>query len=280
MNSYAYYNGKFGKRNEISIPLSDRSIFFGDAIYDAAIGSYDRILWEDEHIERLLSGAEKIGIKHSFSRKHLSDLLHEVAIKSLLERYFIYFQISRDLPSRCHSAVGCGSNLLITVDPITIEKNPKPLKLITAEDLRYGYCNIKTVNLLPAVLSATNAEKAYCDEAVFIKDGIITECSKSNISIIKRGRLITHPISSKILPGIARAHLLKICRDKMAIPVEERPFTKEELFSADEVIVSSTTKLCKRVSHIDNMRVGGKNTLLATKIYNAMYSEYSDFCQI
>lgn len=280
MNSYAYYNGKFGKRNEIYIPLSDRSIFFGDAIYDAAIGSYDRILWEDEHIERFLWGAEKIGVKHSFGRKYLSDILHEVAIKSLLESYFIYFQISRDLPSRCHSAIGCGANLLITVDPIIIEKNPKPLKLITADDLRYGYCNIKTVNLLPAVLSATNAEKACCDEAVFIKDGIITECSKSNISIIKNGRLITHPISNKILPGITREHLLKLCSEKINILVEERPFTKEELFSADEVIVSSTTKLCKRVSHINNLPVGGKDSLLAKKISKAMYSEYSNFCQI
>ena len=60
MSSYAYYNGSFDKKENINLPLSDRSIFFGDAVYDAAIGCYDRILWEDEHIERFLSNAEKL----------------------------------------------------------------------------------------------------------------------------------------------------------------------------------------------------------------------------
>ena len=66
MTSYAYYNGQFGKRDEIKIPLSDRSIFFGDAVYDTAIGCYDRILWEIEHIERLLCNAQRLGIEHKY----------------------------------------------------------------------------------------------------------------------------------------------------------------------------------------------------------------------
>jgi D-alanine transaminase len=90
MDSYAYYNGKFGKRDKITIPLSDRSIFFGDAIYDAAIGSFDRILWESEHIERFLNNAEKIGIKHNYTHKHLSDILREIGVKSMIKSYFIY----------------------------------------------------------------------------------------------------------------------------------------------------------------------------------------------
>ena len=139
MNSYAYYNGKFAKRDEITIPLSDRSIFFGDAVYDAAIGSYDRILWEDEHIQRFLDNANRIGIKHNLTKKYLLQLLREVAIKSMINNYFIYFQLSRDLATRTHSANGCGSNLLITVDPIEIKPNVTPLKLITVEDKRYGY---------------------------------------------------------------------------------------------------------------------------------------------
>ena len=276
MNSYAYYNGKFGKRSEIRIPLSDRSLFFGDAIYDAAIGSYDRILWEDEHLDRFFKNAEAIGISHNFTKKQISELLHEVAVKSTLSCYFIYFQLSRSNPIRNHSANGCESNLLITVDPISIKKHPKPLKLITAEDLRYGYCNIKSVNLLPAVLTITEAEKAGCDEAVLIKNNIVTECTKSNISIIKQGRLVTSPKSNKILPGITREHLLKICK-KIGVISEEREFTREELFLADEVIISSTTKLCNAVSHIDGVRVG-KTYSIAKKIHSIMYKEFTDFC--
>ena len=277
MNSYAYYNGKFAKRDEITIPLSDRSIFFGDAIYDAAIGSYDRILWEDEHIQRFLDNANKIGISHRLTKKHLSELLHEVAIKSLIKNYLIYFQLSRNLPTRAHSANGCGSNLLITVDPIEIKPNFPPLKLTTYEDQRYGYCDIKTVNLLPSVLSATEAENVGCDEAVFVRNGIVTECTKSNIAILKQGRVITHPQSNKILPGITREHLRMIC-NRIEVPFDEKEFTVDEMISADEILVTSTTKLCKTVGYIDVLPVGGKNTHLATKICKNMYKEYAEFC--
>ena len=278
MNSYAYYNGKFGKRNEILIPLSDRSIFFGDAVYDAAIGSYDRILWEDEHITRFLGNAKRLGIRHGYKKHYLSSLLREIAVKSMIDTYLIYFQLSRDLPERRHSGIGCGADLLVTVEPIVIEEFPRPMKLITVPDLRYGYCDIKTTNLLPAVISATEAERADCDEAIFVKDGIVTECTKSNISILKQGRLITHPKSHKILPGITRAHLLAASRS-LGIPYEEAEFSMEELFSADEILVSSTTKLCKTVSHIDSVRVGGRDKKTSSELCQFLYSEFTEFCK-
>ena len=278
MNSYAYYNGKFGKKDEIRIPLSDRSIFFGDAIYDAAIGSFDRILWEKEHIERFLTNAEKIGINHNYTHKHLSNLLREIGVKSMIEDYFIYFQLSRNSANRTHSAIGCESNLLVTVNSININPNFAPLSLITTDDKRYGYCDIKTVNLLPAVLSATKSEIEGCDEAIFIKSGYVTECTKSNISIIIQGRVVTHPKTSEILPGIAREHLLLCCKS-LGIEFEERKFSKTELMEADEILVSSTTKLCQYADRIDGKSVGGKNPDLAKKLCQKLYDEYADFCK-
>lgn len=279
MSLYAYYNGNFGPGEEITIPLSDRSIFFGDAIYDAAIGSYDRILWEDEHIERFLFNAGRIGIEHSYTKKFLSELLREIGVKSMLKSYFIYFQMSRSKKTRVHSAKDASPSLMITVDSIEILPDPAPLKLITVRDRRYGFCDIKTVNLLPAVLASTEAEKRNCDEAVFVKNGIVTECSKSNISIIKQGRVITHPKCNKILPGVTRAHLLAIC-DRNNIPYDERPFTVSEMLSADEILITGTGKLCKKASEIDGLSVGGKDASLAKKIFQKMYEEYADFCKI
>lgn len=279
MNSFAYYNGTFGKKDEISIPLCDRSIFFGDAIYDAAIGSYDRIMWEDEHVERFLSNADKIGISHPYTKKYISSLLREIAIKSMIPNYFLYFQMSRCRESRIHSATNCQSSLLVTVDPFTPDENNRPLKLKTTEDKRYSLCNIKTTNLLPAVLASTEAEKCGCDEAVFVKDNIITECAKSNISIIKQGRIITHPVSERILPGITRSHLIDICW-RNGIDVEQRPFTISELFSADEILVTSTTKLCRKVEMIDRISVGGKSESLASFLSESMYSQYKLCCKV
>lgn len=277
MTSYAYYNGRFDTREKLFIPLSDRSIFFGDAIYDAAIGSYDRILWEDEHISRFLENAKKIGIKHEYTHRLISDLLHEVAIKSKIEEYFIYFQLSRGLDLRTHSANGARANLLITVDPFKLPSTPSPMKLITVKDTRHDLCNIKTVNLLPAVLSVTTAENQGSEEAVFVRKNVITECSKSNISIINQGRLITHPKNSRILPGIARKHLLDVART-VGFAIEERPFSVKEMLSADEILVTSTTKLCKPASHINQCSVGGSNSPAVAIIYKMLYSEYSKYC--
>ena len=116
-----------------------------------------------------------------------------------------------------------------------------------------------------------------CDEGIFIKNGIVTECTKSNILIIKQGRVITHPISNRILPGVARAKLLEKCASSR-IEVSERPFTKKELFTADEVLLTSTTKLCRRASTIDGKAVGGKNKKMADFLCKCMLSEYFSTC--
>ena len=273
MSSYAYYNGKFGKKEEIFIPITDRAIYFGDAIYDAAIGRYDRILWEEDHIERFLSNAEKIGINHTYTKAFLSSLLREVAVKSMIESYFIYFQLSRSLPSRTHSSIGCTANLLVTIDPIEIKKNKQPLKLKYFEDTRHALCNIKSVNLLSSVLASTTAETKGYDEALFVRDGIVTECAKSNISILKQGRVITHPQSNHILPGITRAHLKNVCQ-KLSIPFVEERFSFLELLKADEILITSTTKMCQHANTIDNLHVGGKDNNTSMKIINALFEEY------
>lgn len=279
MNSYAYYNGSFGKKDEISIPLQDRSIYFGDAIYDAAIGSYDRIMWEDEHINRFLLNAKRLGITHSYTRSFLSSLLREIGIKSMLSSYFIYFQMSRSLPNRIHSAKDAKANLLVTIDPITIEQSPSSLSLITLPDKRYDYCHIKTVNLIPSVLASTKAEKAGADEAIFVRGRYVTECAKSNISILNQGRIITHPKNNKILPGIAREHLLQIC-EQLNVTFIERPFSVYEMMNADEVLVTSTTKLCRRVSKINGIQVGGGSPDLAHNLCLHMFFEYKKECKV
>ena len=273
MESYAYYNGEFDRLENIKIPLTDRSIYFGDAVYDAAIGRYEFVMWGEEHVERFLSNAKRIGIEHSFAKNFILELLKEIAVKSCIPQYFLYFQLSRNAKNRKHSALGCAPNLLVTIEPI--ELNAMPLKLITYPDLRYGYCDIKTVNLLPSVLASTRAESLGCDEAIFHRDGIVTECAKSNISILKGGVLKTHPLCNKILPGITRKHLLQACNN-LGIPYMESEFSVQELFTADEILVTSTTKLSRRANNINGKAAGMKDNVTADKICQFLYNEFEN----
>ena len=264
--SIAYYNGELKEKENIKIPLSDRAIFFGDGIYDAAIGRGGKIYLEEEHIDRFLGNAKKLNIPINSTKQELSNILKSVISANNFRQYFIYFQLTRTSDERSHAYPNTHkSNLLVTVKEHQLPPSDKELKLITRTDDRYFMCDVKTLNLLPAVMACKAAEDAGCDEAVFIRGNTVTECAHSNVSIIKNGMLYTHPKSNLILPGITRERMLYICR-REGIPYVERAFSKEELFSADEVLVSSTTKLLLTASHIDGFSVGNGEQKTSKKL--------------
>ena len=252
--SIAYYNGEFCDFSEVRVPLSDRCVFFGDGVYDAAIGRDGAVYLEKEHIDRFFGNAERMKIKLSISKTELSSLLSKVIKRNGFQQYFLYFQLTRTLNERMHSyGSESGSSLLITAKPHSFTNHR--LKLITANDIRYSMCDVKTLNLLPAVLASKSAEEHGCDEAVFIRDGIVTECAHSNIFIVKDDVVLTHPEGPFILPGVTRKRVLYIC-ESLGIKYDEREFKKEDLFAADDVLVTSTTKLCAKVEKIDGINVG------------------------
>lgn len=279
MNYNAYYNGIFTNIDEISIPLSDRSVFFGDGIYDAAIGRNGKIFMCSEHIRRFMGNAQRLSIPISFSPEALGELLHRiVCLSHISSDYFVYFQLSRYSDKRIHSYPDVKkSNFLVTVSPITLPSPKTKLRLITYPDIRYELCDIKTINLLPAVLASKAAERQGANEAVLIKDGIVTECAHSNVHIVKRGKVYTHPVTNRILPGISRAHLLEICK-RLRIPAEERAFTEEELKDADEILVTSTSKLCQCAVELNGTSLPLQNHSIGLDIAEQMLSDYKSEC--
>lgn len=278
MAGYAYYDGEFGKRESIKIPLSDRAIFFGDGVYDAAVGVGDKIFLLKEHIDRFFDNLKRLSIAPPFTKDRFAELLFETVNKSGIDEYFLYFQLSRGSSKRIHSYVDANeAHILITVDGFSVPEPKKNLKLITAEDLRYYYCDVKTVNLLPAVLASGAAQKNGCDEAVFHRGPVVTECAHSNISILKNRVLYTHPKNRLILSGISRARLIFHAK-RLGIECIERPFTLSELFSADEVIVTSTSRLCAAAESVNGISVGGDDSETIDVLFSEIYREFSDFC--
>ena len=276
MREDTYFNGKFGRREEITIPLSDRSLFFGDAVYDAAIGKNRKIFCLAEHIDRLYRSARKVGIVPRIEKEELTRLLSAMT-EECDAPFFLYFQFSRSAQgARSHAYPDdAGCNLLILRDPIAPPDCKAPISLITAEDLRYAYCDVKTVNLLPAVLASKRAAMAGADEAVFHRGAVVTECAHSNIAILKDGVLLTHPLDCRILGGISRRHLLAAA-GRLGVPVAERAFTLRELFAADEILVTSASKICRRAARLDGKAVGMKDTDLALGLCREMFGEWEE----
>lgn len=270
----AYYNGLFTNRESIKIPLNDRAVFFGDGVYDAAIGRNGKIFLLDDHINRFFDNADAIDIPLNLSKSELKDILIRLAESSQHECYFLYFQLSRYSESRTHAYPKTKkSNLLITVSSQPLPDVEKRLKLTLANDVRHELCHIKTLNLLPSVMAAQKAETLGKDETVFHRAGTVTECSHSNVHIISNGVLITHPLNHHILPGISRKHMLEVCRN-LEIPVRERAFSVYELYKADEVIVTSSTKLGVLASEVDYVKYQPNDVSTGTKICKQMLNDF------
>ena len=259
MQTLGYYNGKIDELDQIQVPMLDRACYFGDGVYDVTYCRNYRIFALDEHIDRFFQSASLLKMTPPVSKAELSKLLCDLVQRLDCGNQWVYFQLSRGTAPRNHAfPQNVTANLWIMLKPAEIRDTYQPMRCITLEDTRFYHCNIKTLNLLPNVLATQATLDAGVDEAILHRNGIVTECAHSNLSILKNGALITHPADCMILAGTGRAHLLKTCV-KFGIPIKERTYTLEELMDADEILITSASALCMRVLELDGKRVGGKD---------------------
>lgn len=162
----------------------------------------------------------------------------------------------------------------VMLKPATISDGIEPIKLITEPDTRFFHCNIKTLNLIPSVMASEKAKRAGCQETVLYREGgRVTECAHSNVHIIKDGALYTAPLDNLILPGIARKHLIQACA-RLGISVHEEPYYLEDLFAAEEVLVTSSSNLCLHAHEIDGKPVGGMQPELIEALRKEVIGEF------
>ena len=241
---YAFYDGKMLPLCEVKIATDDRAFFFGDGVYDAMVGNGKMIYMEKEHLERFEKNLSALSLSLPYSDKEIHDILSVLMDRTGVGNLFLYIQASRARNERKHSSHGYHKAHFFAYAKIfDLPDENERLSLVSVEDTRYELCHIKTLNLLPNTIAASYAEQMGADEAVFVRDGIVRECSHSNISILKDGKLITHPLDCHILPGIMRSVLIG-CASEMGISVEERHYTIEDIYRCDGVFISSTTIRC------------------------------------
>lgn len=276
MKNVGYYNGEVGLLEELKVPFLDRVSFYGDGVYDATMALDGVVVFSEDHIDRFFNSCKNMEIDPGISREDLLELLTGLVAKCDGNYQFVYWQVTRGTAPRNHAFPTGKSNLWVMIVPEEKDLRPADVQLITLEDTRFFHCNTKTLNLLPNVIAAQRAKEADCYESVFVRDGYVTECAHSNVHILKDGTFITHPADNLILPGIARKHLLMAC-ERLGVPAEERPFTKQELMDADEVIVSSSSTPGVAVSSIDGKPVGGKARELFERIRNSAADEFEQY---
>ena len=266
MKRIAYFNGEIGSYDEMTIPLSDRSVFYGDAVYDAILVLDRKMFALDLHLDRLYKSCAMTEIAFDMPRGELKAEIERLIELTDMGSAMLYLQVTRGAAPRKHEYPGgTKPNLLMFTSPIERSPRDKRASLASVEDLRFQYCNIKTTNLLPNVFAAQKAKDAGATEALFHRGERVTEAAHSSILMIKDGTVIMPPLDELILPGITRAVIKQVCEEN-GIPTTERVFTVDELMAADEIILCSTTKNVLYVYEIDGQPVGGRDKAMRERI--------------
>lgn len=277
----AFLNGSYQPLEEARISPLDRGFLFGDGIYEVVPSYSGKMVGFAPHIQRMNDGLNAIGIQLKWSDSDWRELCNQLIERNGGGNLGLYLHVSRGADSkRFH---GYPENITPTVFAFAFEIAPPPVadkalakkyRVTTDRDLRWERCQIKSTALLGNVLHFQHGYGQGNDETLlFNADNQLTEASSCNAYIVKDGVVITPPLDNQLLPGITRHILLDILRRDGSIAVEERIVTRDEVLSADEVWITSSSKEIGAVVEIDGAPVGngeiGDTWLAAQKLYSA-----------
>ena len=281
----AYLNGHFLPRSSASISVDDRGFVFGDGVYEVWRAVGGTLFESDKHLARLLRGLDRLSI----ARPDLAsgERLHGVAHRLLTDSDLLeadatfYVEITRGAAPRTHHfpvnpvapTVYATVNRLVTPEDV----RERGAECITVPDVRWLRCDIKSIALLGNCMLRTLAADAGCAEAILVRDGLLTEASASNVFVVKGGTVLVPPKSHLILPGITYDVVLEILRAN-AIAHEVRPVTENELRSADEIWITSSSREVLAITTLDGKPVGrGKDAGIPGPVGARVYALYQDF---
>ncbi|MBY0571340.1 MAG: D-amino acid aminotransferase [Burkholderiaceae bacterium] len=269
-----YLNGAMTPLSEAKISVLDRGFIFGDGIYEV-IPVYGRKMFRaDQHLARLFRSLDAIGINNPHSKEEWLALIAKVMDAHEADDQMVYLQITRGVAKRAHAyPKDVTPTVFIMTNPIVMpsaEAREHGVACVSMEDLRWLHCEIKSISLLGNVFAAQNAAENGVTETIQFRNGYLTEASSSNVWIVKDGVLMGPPKDNQILEGIRYALIEEICAANH-IPFKACRITRDEVFAADEVMLSSATKEVLAVVKLDDQTIGNS---LPGPIYKQLYAAY------
>jgi D-alanine transaminase len=279
-----FLNGEFVKRSDAKVDIEDRGYQFGDGIYEVIRVYNGEVFTMDEHMERLYQSAEKMKLKIPFEFKELSSIVFKLIDVNEMKEGIVYMQVSRGIsPRQHHFPEGDVSGSVIAYT----KEIKRPLKQmqegVTAmlvEDIRWLRCDIKSLNLLGNLLAKEEAASRGHFEAIQHRGETVTEGSSSNAFIVKDGKILTHPATNLILNGITR-RVIKELADTNGVPFIEKTFTVDELLSAEEIFIASTTSEVMPVVKVDDVTIGqGVPGPVTSKLQELFTGRVKEDCKV
>ena len=273
-----YLDGSFLPRVEARVSVEDRGFVFGDGVYEVLRAINGRLFatrFHNQRLERSLDGI-RIALSGDDSPARFVDIGRQLLKenKLLSGEATVYMQVTRGATTRAHNfpPPGTAPTVYISVARFTpySEFAEKGASAITHPDVRWGRCDLKTLNLLPNVLASQTAKERGAFEAMLIRDGVVTEGTRTNFFGVVNGSLRTHPSDNHILPGITRAVLRDRARE-LRVELDETPIKESEIAKVSELFITGTTTDVMPIVKLDDKPVGtGKPGELTRKLQRVL----------
>lgn len=273
MPDIGFVNGRFMPLEAATVSVEDRGFQFADGIYEV-IRTYHGIPFQlDAHLARLERSAQAVELPTPWTTQRWAEYVREGITRGGYPESKVYLQLTRGAAPRDHvfpaSAIPTAVMTVREMKPMDSALQSSGVAVLTMDDWRWGRCDIKSVNLLPNVMAKQKARQAGAFEAVFVRNGRVTEGAVSNVMVVRAGRVLTAPEGELILSGVTRTLVLDLAR-KEGLSVEERFVTSDELLHADEVFLTGTTVEVMPVVRVDGKPVGtGKPGPITLKLQAA-----------
>ncbi len=281
MGRTVYLNGEYVPEEEAKVSVFDRGFLFADAVYEVTSVHGGRLLDFDGHMTRLKRSLGALEIPFEVDTEAMLEIHREMVKVNAIDEGVVYLQISRGAADRSFMYPGEDVSPTIVLFTQTSEalkpKNPeKGISVVTAEDLRWGRRDIKTVQLLYPSMAKMEAAKSGADDAWLVEEGLITEGTSNNAFIVTwDGTIVTRELSNDILHGITRAAVLRFASETQ-LRFEERTFTPKEAREASEAFITSASNYVMPVVSIDGVQIGnGKPGPVALRLREIYIAESS-----
>lgn len=272
-----YLNGSFMPVGEARISVLDRGFIFGDGVYEV-IPVYSRKAFRlSEHLRRLQDSLNGIRLPNPHTDAEWVHLIEQIIAGNEGEDQYLYLHITRGVAKRDHVfPKGVSPTVFIMSNPLVIpsaELLATGVNAITTQDNRWLRCDIKAISLLPNVLLRQMAVDEQAMEAILLRDQCLTEGAASNIFVVKNGILLTPPKDHLMLAGITYDVVLELA-DKHHIRYEVRKVSEQELRTAEELLLTSSTKEILPITRLDNQPIGKG---VPGEVFKRLYLLYQDY---
>lgn len=239
-----FLNGEFLPKDKAKISVFDRGFIFGDGIYEVVPVMNGKMVDKIEFWERFKRSLKEIALNFPYKDSEFESILNELIAKNALKEGGVYMQITRGIASRDFAFTkGLQPTIMAFVYAANIQNNEfasKGISVVSVPDIRWKRRDIKSISLLAQCYAKEMALNAGADEGFMVENGKVTEATSASAFIIKDKTLITKPFSNEILCGIRRQNILNFAYE-LGLQVEQRAFTMNDVYEADEVFISAAS---------------------------------------